>query len=197
MERPGDVARGVLPGRIEVGVEHGHGTGRGGFGASAGKNVGEPGHRHEPLVACQPLEREAGIGRPGAEPAIEDAHVLDPVRRKMLHSARSPRHVATDDDVGSGGHARCVEHPAKVQPIARIEPLGGECDGARDVAATGVIALAPAVVGLDRPDVDDGKPRGAEPIPETCDGDGRGVSDGHRAASLTVARARDKPDCGG
>ena len=77
------------------------------------------------------------------------------------------------------------------------EPRGRERLRARDVAAARLAAEAPAVVGGDRPDVDDREGRVVEPATEVVGGDGRRqggrFEDAHRVLQFLRVSGKQKP----
>ena len=74
------------------------------------------------------------------------------------------RAVAVDDDVAAGDDPLLVEEAPDLGLVDDVEPGGREGDGARDVAAARLAVPAPAVVGGERADVDDGQSRVVESL---------------------------------
>ncbi len=79
-------------------------------------------------------------------------------------ASRSPSPY--DDDVAPGGDALGREQALDLGLVDGVEPDGRECDCARHVAAAGLAVAPPAVVGGQRPGVDDGQGRIVESVAE-------------------------------
>ena len=80
--------------------------------------------------------------------------------------------VAVDDDVATLDRALLGEESGDLGLVDGAEPRGRERLRARDVAAARLAGEPPAVVGGDRPDVDDREGRVVEPATELVGGDG-------------------------
>ena len=82
------------------------------------------------------------------------------------------RVVTVDDDRAVRRHVLVDEELGDLGRIDAAEPLAGERDRARDVAAARLALESPAVVGRGRAEIDDGEVRIAQAPGEVGGGDG-------------------------
>ena len=145
------------------------------------------------LVARELLEREPVVGGPSRGARGMGAGRLDAVDAQPGDElSRVGQSFAVYDDVAVGGDPLGVEEAPDLVLVDGPQPGGRERDGARDVAAARLAVGAPAVVGGQRPDVDDGETRVAESFSELVCGDG-----GHRSfLSMTVTCGQQKAPVG-
>jgi hypothetical protein len=110
--------------------------------------------------------------------------------------------AAGDDDRATRDDALALEDPLDLGAVDARQPLGRERDRARDVAAARLARRAPAVVGAERPRVDDDEARVGELSRERVGGDRRGRARGgsgwgveevgHRGVPSVTGRGNDK-----
>jgi hypothetical protein len=139
----------------------------------------------ELVVVREPLERQTLVCGPvGPVPIGPDALVAEvvepaPERRDVLGTS------AVENDLPTGDDLLRLEQPVQLRAVDRAEPGTREGNGARNVTSAGVAVRTPAVIGGERPDIDDRQGRiGQSPAElgggdDLCTGDAGLCLNGH------------------
>ena len=171
-ERARDVALGVFLGHAEVHVEEQELLVGRRLGRLPVEDVAQPRDVDELVVVGKPIEWQRRVGGPGRGPILVGASAGDAEIGEGRHELGGVvRSVAVDDDVAVGGDPLLVQEPPDLGLVDDPQPAGREGDRSRDVAAAGLAIPAPAVVGRERSDVDDGSSRVVQSLSEFGGGD--------------------------
>ncbi len=164
-----DVILCVLLGDAEVDVEEEEPASRGGFRSLAGEHLFQPVDMHETLVLRELVHGQAGVGRPGREAPVQRRDVVEaPFPQDGGQESGVVRPGAVHDGATTMREPLLVEDALDFGGVHAGEPLGREWHGSRDVATAGVGALAPPVVGAERPHIDDDLSRVVKTSMEGC-----------------------------
>ncbi len=163
------------------------------LGALAGEQLADPLDVDEAVVVREALDREAVVRSPGREAGLvaEDVVVTE-LGQSRVESRRVLGAVAVDHDRAVERDALREKETLDLGLVDAAQPGRREDRRAWDVAAACLALEAPAVVGGDRADIDDGQARVGQAPVELVGRDGpRGRSQdlirrGHRFASSRV-----------
>src|ERR1700694_4564957 len=128
----------------------------------------------ELVVVRQAIDRQARVGGPLGPTALVDPDTgLAQLGQPGLEPQRVLRAIAVKDYFATLENAFGLHQPFHLGFVDAIEPGAGEGDRSRDVTPAGRAARAPAVVGGQGPNIDDGQVGVAEPLAKLRQGDGR------------------------
>ena len=166
IQRLGKMVLLVLLGNPEIDVEEQEAACRSGFRALTREELCEPFGMDEPLVVRETLDGKRRVVRP-----LRPAVLLDSELCVAQADQPAPEHrhviglVPVEDDLATGNDVLLVQQSLDLDLVDALQPRGGKGDSSRDVTASRLARQSPAVVGGQRPDVDDRQVRVRE---STC-----------------------------
>ena len=156
VERPRKVPFRVLLGDAEVDVEEQEASGRRRLRSVAVEHLGEPVAVHEPVVVRETLDGQSLVAGPLGPPGLVDAHPLVVELGEPGSHGRNVCGVAVEDDLLVGDDTFLEQKPCDLGVVDARQPRAGKRDGSGNVA-TSSFAQPPAVVRVERTNVDDGQ----------------------------------------
>ena len=109
----------------------------------------------EPLVVREPLDRQGVVGRPLGPAVLVDTNPCVAEVGQPASERRDVVGVAVEDDLAAGDDVLRVQQPHDLGVVDARQPGARKRDSSRDVTASSLSVRAPAVVRVQRPDVDD------------------------------------------
>src|SRR5215208_7124228 len=161
-------------------MEQGESLGRRRLRRLAVENATEPVDMDQLVVLRQAFDREFRVGRPRWPASGEHSNAFDlELREAGVHGCDVLGRRAIHDDVTARCEALRQEEAIDLRRVDAADPRCGECDGTGDVAPTRLAVEPPAVVGGERPDIDDREVRVMETVAELGGGDRGGFRCGN------------------
>ncbi len=155
VERAGEVILLVLLGDSEVHVEEQEVPARRGFRLVTVEHLPEPVGMDEALVVRETLYGQGLVGRPFRPAGLVRADSCVAQVDEPAPDCRDVARAAVEDDLSAGNDVFRVQKPDDLRVVDARQPRAREDDGSGDVTPSSVPVLAPAVVRMERPDVDD------------------------------------------
>ena len=153
--RPGQVAVGVLLRHPEVDVEEEESIPVVAFRTPAGDELVEPIGVDQPVVARQPLHRQALVRGPVRPSGFEDQDRVSACFEPERERPRVPRVVPVNDDRAALANPLLIDLALNLRLVEAVQPRVGERHRAGHVAAAALVVESPAVVRRGGADVDD------------------------------------------
>src|SRR3989442_330665 len=156
VERPGDVVLLVLFEDAEVDVKEEESSSGRRLGASAVEQLAEPFGVDELVIVRQTVNRKRRLRRPLRPAALVRPHAgAAQFGQSRLERPGIFGPIAVEDDLVAGKDALGSEQPLDLGRINTLEPCAGEGNRTGDMAAARRASRPPAVVGGQRPNVDE------------------------------------------